>query len=174
MNEETNDEMKQSEAAEETIEAIETPETPDPAVEIATLKDQLLRRSADMENMRKRQSRERVQWFEDAQVQALREFLPINDDLERALKAVEEQEVSESFLNGIKLVAEKFENVLKQYGMATIHETGVPFDVNLHEALLRQPSPNDQTPSNTVLMILEPGYKMRDRIIRHAKVVVSE
>jgi len=174
MNEEINDEVKQSEAAEETIEAIETPETPDPAVEIAALKDQLLRRSADMENMRKRQSRERVQWFEDAQVQALREFLPINDDLERALKAVEGQEVPESFLSGIKLVAEKFENVLKQYGLTAIHETGVPFDVNLHEALLRQPSPDDQTPSNTVLMILEPGYKLRDRIIRHAKVVVSE
>lgn len=165
MNEEINDELKQTE---ETIEAV------DPAAEIASLKDQLLRRSADMENMRKRQSRERVQWFEDAQVQALREFLPINDDLERALKSVEGQDVPEAFFNGIKLVAEKFENVLKQYGMVVIQEIGVPFDVNLHEALLRQPSPDDQTPSNTVLMILEPGYKLRDRIIRHAKVVVSE
>lgn len=174
MNEETNDELKPTEETIEAVETPETPETPDLAAEVAALKDQLLRRSADMENMRKRQTRERVQWFEDAQVQALREFLPINDDLERALKSVEGQDVPESFLNGIKLVAEKFENVLKQYGMATIHETGVPFDVNLHEALLRQPSPDDQTPSNTVLMILEPGYKLRDRIIRHAKVVVSE
>jgi molecular chaperone GrpE len=158
-----------------------TPETtldpvaePDPAAEIAALKDQLLRRTADMENMRKRQARERIQLYEDAQVQALREFLPINDDLERALAAVEGQHVPESFLEGIKLVAEKFANVLKTYGMISIHETGVPFDVNLHEALLRQPAPTPETPSNTVLMVLEPGYKLRERVIRHAKVIVSE
>lgn len=147
---------------------------PDPAAEIASLKDQLLRRTAEMENMRKRQSRERVQLFEDAQVQALREFLPINDDLERALAAVDPQQVPEAFLNGIKLVADKFSNVLAAYGMSPIHETGVPFDVNLHEALLRQPAPTPETASNTVLMVLEPGYKLRDRVIRHAKVIVSE
>jgi molecular chaperone GrpE len=89
-------------------------------------------------------------------VQALREFLPINDDLERALAAVDTTEVPEAFLSGIKLVADKFSNVLKTYGMISIHETGVPFDVNLHEALLRQPAPTPETASNTVLMVLEP------------------
>lgn len=152
----------------------ETVSEPDLAEEISSLKDQLLRRSADMENMRKRQSRERVQLFEDAQVQALREFLPINDDLERALAAVDGQDVPEAFLDGIKLVAEKFSNVLKSCGMTAIYQTGVPFDVNLHEALMRQPAPTPETPSNTVLMVLEPGYKLRDRVIRHAKVIVSE
>jgi molecular chaperone GrpE len=147
---------------------------PDPAAEIASLKDQLLRRTAEMENMRKRQSRERVQLFEDAQVQALREFLPINDDLERALAAVDSQQVPEAFLSGIKLVADKFSNVLKSYGLTPIHESGVPFDVNVHEALMRQPAPTPETASNTVLMVLEPGYKLRDRVIRHAKVIVSE
>jgi molecular chaperone GrpE len=157
------------------VEATSEPITePDLAAEIAALKDQLLRRTADMENMRKRQARERIQLYEDAQVQALREFLPINDDLERALAAVDAQNVPESFLDGIKLVAEKFANVLKTYGMISIHETGVPFDVNLHEALLRQPAPTPETPSNTVLMVLEPGYKLRERVIRHAKVIVSE
>jgi molecular chaperone GrpE len=157
------------------VEATPEPITePDPAAEIAALKDQLLRRSADMENMRKRQSRERVQLYEDAQVQALREFLPINDDLERALAAVDTTEVPEAFLSGMRLVADKFSNVLKSYGLSPIHETGVPFDVNLHEALLRQPAPTPETASNTVLMVLEPGYKLRDRVIRHAKVIVSE
>jgi molecular chaperone GrpE len=147
---------------------------PDPLAEIAALKDQLLRRTAEMENMRKRQARERIQLYEDAQVQALRDFLPINDDLERALAAVEGQHVPESFLEGIKLVGEKFTHVLQAHGMSTIHETGVPFDVNVHEALLRQPAPSPETASNTVLMVLEPGYKLRDRVIRHAKVIVSE
>lgn len=173
MNEE---ELKNDEApVEEAQEILQEPVVePDPSVEIASLKDQLLRRTAEMENMRKRQARERIQLYEDAQVQALREFLPINDDLERALAAVEGQEVPEAFLNGIKLVAEKFSNVLTAYGMIAIHESGVPFDVNLHEALLRQPAPTPETPSNTVLMVLEPGYKLRDRVIRHAKVIVSE
>lgn len=157
------------------VEATSEPITePDPAAEIAALKDQLLRRSADMENMRKRLSRERVQLYEDAQVQALREFLPINDDLERALAAVDTTEVPEAFLSGIKLVADKFSNVLKSYGLSPIHEINVPFDVNVHEALLRQPAPTPETASNTVLMVLEPGYKLRDRVIRHAKVIVSE
>lgn len=170
------DELKNDEApvdvAQDTLQ--EPAAEPDPAAEIANLKDQLLRRTAEMENMRKRQSRERVQLFEDAQVQALREFLPINDDLERALAAVDAQQVPEAFLNGIKLVADKFSNVLASYGMSPIHETGVPFDVNLHEALLRQPAPTPDTASNTVLMVLEPGYKLRERVIRHAKVIVSE
>lgn len=157
------------------VEATTEPITePDPSAEIAALKDQLLRRSAEMENMRKRQSRERVQLFEDSQVQALREFLPINDDLERALAAVDTTEVPEAFLNGIKLVADKFSNVLKSFGLSPIHDIGVPFDVNLHEALLRQPAPTPETASNTVLMVLEPGYKLRERVIRHAKVIVSE
>jgi molecular chaperone GrpE len=164
------DELKNDDAPVDEVQDIQ----PDPAEEIASLKDQLLRRTAEMENMRKRQSRERVQLFEDAQVQALREFLPINDDLERALAAVDAQQVPEAFLNGIRLVADKFSNVLSSYGMTSIHETGVPFDVNLHEALLRQPAPTPETASNTVLMVLEPGYKLRDRVIRHAKVIVSE
>lgn len=169
MNEENieNIEQEQEQIVEQVVE-------PDLAAEITALKDQLLRRTADMENMRKRQSRERVQLFEDAQVQALREFLPINDDLDRALKAIEGQSVPDAVLDGIRLVSEKFTNVLKSYGMSAISESGVPFDVNLHEALLRQPSPDAETPSNTVLMILEPGYKLRDRVIRHAKVIVSE
>lgn len=167
LNEDTSIETPDEPAAEPTAE-------PDLVAEIASLKDQLLRRTADMENMRKRQSRERVQLFEDAQVQALREFLPINDDLERALAAVEGQDVPDAFLSGIKMVAEKFSNVLSSYGMSSIDESGVQFDVNLHEALLRQPAPTPDTPSNTVLMILEPGYKLRERVIRHAKVIVSE
>lgn len=172
-----NEDILQNEEApvEATTETTQDPVAePDPAAEIAALKDQLLRRTAEMENMRKRQARERIQLYEDAQVQALRDFLPINDDLERALAAVDGQHVPESFLEGIKLVAEKFANVLKTQGMTSIHETGVPFDVNVHEALLRQPAPTPETPSNTVLMVLEPGYKLRERVIRHAKVIVSE
>lgn len=142
--------------------------------EIASLKDQLLRRTADMENMRKRMARERVQLFEDARVNALREFLPVNDDLQRALNAAAAAEVSASILDGIRMVADKFADTLARHGMSRIDEVGVPFDVNLHEALLRQAPAEEGMASNTVMAILEPGYRLGDRVVRHAKVIVSE
>lgn len=142
--------------------------------EIASLKDQLLRRTADMENMRKRMARERVQLFEDARVNALREFLPVNDDLQRAVAAADATEVPPSILDGIRMVADKFNDTLFRHGMTRIDTAGVPFDVNLHEALLRQAPTTEDMEPNTVMAILEPGYRLGDRVIRHAKVIVSE
>ncbi len=142
--------------------------------EVASLKDQLLRRAADFENMRKRTARERVQLFEDAKVNALRGFLPVLDDMVRMVQASEGQDIPPAFLEGVKLVADKFQTAINSYGLERIDQTGVAFDVNLHEALLRQPAPDAETPANTVLMVLDPGYRLGDRVIRHAKVVVSE
>jgi len=142
--------------------------------EIASLKNQLLRRAADMDNMRKRLARERVQLFEDAVVNALREFLPIHDDLQRAVAAADAAEMPPSYTDGIRMVADKFTSTLHRHGMARIEEVGVPFDVNLHEALMRQARADDATEPNTVMTILEPGYRLGDRVIRHAKVIVSE
>lgn len=154
---------------------VEEPQT-DPIealqAEIASLKDQLLRRAADIDNMRKRAARERVQLFEDAKVGALREYLPIHDDLKRALAAIADQDLPASVVEGIRLVADKFTHTLALQGLSGIDQIGVPFDVNLHEALMRQPSEGSEP--NTVIAILEPGYKLGDRVIRHAKVIVSE
>lgn len=142
--------------------------------EIAYLKNQLLRRAADMDNMRKRVARERVQLFEDALVNALREFLPIHDDLQRAVAAAEAAEMPPSYSDGIRMVADKFTATLHRHGMARIEDVGVPFDVNLHEALIRQSPMGEGAEPNTVISILEPGYRLGDRVIRHAKVIVSE
>lgn len=136
--------------------------------------DLLLRKVAEFENMRKRVERERYMTISLAKAEALNEFLPINDDLMRTLDNAKNLTVDEGFLKGVQLVAEKFENVLLKNGIEKINETGVPFDVNVHEALLRQPSPDKNTPSETVLQVFEAGYKMGDRVIRHAKVIVSE
>jgi molecular chaperone GrpE len=142
--------------------------------ELASLKNQLLRRAADMDNMRKRFARERVQLFEDALVNALREFLPIHDDLQRAVAAADAAEMPPSYSDGVRMVADKFTATLHRYGMARIEDVGVPFDVNLHEALMRQTPTEEGTEPNTVMSILEPGYRLGDRVIRHAKVIVSE
>lgn len=142
--------------------------------EVTHLKDAQLRKAAEMDNMRKRLDRDRVQTFENARKSALEEFLPINDDLLRTLKAMEEADASPSYLDGIRLVAGKFEEVLKRYNVERIDEAGVPFDVDLHDAMLRQKPEDDSIESGMVLQVIENGYRIGDKTLRHAKVIVSE
>lgn len=142
--------------------------------ELASTKDSLLRKAAELDNVRKRVQRERVQIFEEAKAGALEDFMPIADDLLRTLKAAEESKIENSFLEGVQLVADKFKNVLEKHGVERIDETGVPFDVNLHDAMMKQAAPDDNTGTDVVLQVLESGYKIGNRTIRHAKVIVSE
>lgn len=141
--------------------------------EIAQLQDKLLRKAAEFENMRKRTERERLQVYETARIEALRELLPVNDDLKRTLEAADSSKVDSIFLEGIKMVSNKFDGVLARYGVERIDKVNIPFDVDLHDAMMKQKAESN-VESNTVLTILEPGYKMNDRVIRHAKVIVSE
>jgi molecular chaperone GrpE len=142
--------------------------------ELKEANDKFLRKAAEFENLKKRTAKERVQFYGNAKVEALRDFLPINDDLKRTLKAAEEVEVENTFLEGVKMVANKFDEVLKKYGVEAIDEVDVPFNVDFHDAMMKQKAPSDEVESNTVLQVLEPGYKMNDKVIRHAKVIVSE
>jgi molecular chaperone GrpE len=142
--------------------------------ELAATKDSLLRKAAELENVRKRVQRERVALFDDAKVAALQDFLPISEDILRVLEAANEYKVDENFMTGVKLVASKFEEAFAKYGVEAINEVGVPFDVSLHDALLRQPAPDKKTKSDTVLQVLESGFKIGNKIIKHAKVIVSE
>ena len=142
--------------------------------EVKNLKDAQLRRTAEMDNMRKRLNKERVQTFENARKSALEEFLPINDDLLRTLKAMEEADADKTYLDGVRLVADKFDEVLKKYDVERIDEEGVPFDVDLHDAMLRQKPEDESIDSEIVLKILENGYRIGDKTLRHAKVIVSE
>lgn len=180
----------QEETTEQDTEDIETPEDIEDSTEnetdeeqsrieeleaeLAHTKDSLLRKAAELDNIRKRVQRERVQLFEEAKAGALEDFMPIADDLLRTLKAAEESEIEDSFLEGVTMVAEKFKNVLEKHGVERIDETGVPFDVNLHDAMMKQPAPDEKTEGDVVLQVLESGYKIGNRTIRHAKVIVSE
>lgn len=141
---------------------------------VIQLKDTLLRRTAEFDNVKKRMLRERMQLLTDAKIEALKNFLPVNDDLQRTLQAADGQDIPNGFLQGVTMVYEKFGNILKAAGVEEINESGIPFDVNVHDALMRQSAPDDNTPSDTVLQVLEPGYKAGDKVIRHAKVIVSE
>lgn len=142
--------------------------------EVDAKNDQFLRKVAEFDNLKKRLQRERVQVYDDAKIEALKAFLPINDDLKRTLEASDNMEVDDKFLEGVQLVSGKFEEALQKFGIERIDETGVPFNVDIHEALMRQPAPDDDTESDMVIQILEPGYKMNNKVIRHAKVIVSQ
>ncbi|MCC5906764.1 MAG: nucleotide exchange factor GrpE [Balneolaceae bacterium] len=142
--------------------------------ELKHVRDTQLRKSAEMDNMRKRLQREREQIFQSAKEAAVQEFLPVSDDLLRTLDAMKNDEAGAVYLNGIKMVANKFDDVLKKYGVTRIDQAGVPFDVNLHDALLSQKADDDNIESGIVLQVVENGYMMGDKTLRHAKVIVSE
>ena len=137
-------------------------------------KDSHLRKAAELENYRKRVQRERSQVYETAKAKALEDFLDINDDLQRTLSAAEDLEVNETFMDGVLLVANKFKEVLEKHGVERIDEEGVPFNVDLHDAMMRQKPEDDSIESDMVLNVVESGYRIGDRTIRHAKVIVSE
>ena len=142
--------------------------------ELTDAKDARLRARAELENYRKRVQRERSQVHEKAKANALKDFLDINDDLRRTLKAAEDLEVNDTFMDGVLLVANKFGDVLSKHGVERIDEVGVPFNVDFHDAMMRQKPEDEETGSDVVLEVIENGYRMGDRTIRHAKVIVSE
>lgn len=142
--------------------------------EIEQIKENHLRKAAEMENMKKRLQRERQQYFQLAKENAIMDFLPISDDLMRTLEAMKEGGADDAYVDGIELVANKFDEVLTKNDVERIDQTGVPFDVDLHDAMMRQSSEDKSVESGTVLQVIENGYKIGDKTLRHAKVIVSE
>lgn len=142
--------------------------------ELNRVKDTLLRKAAELENVRKRVQRERLQLFDEAKAAALEDFMPLSDDLARSLKAAEESKIEAGFLEGILLLNNKFEEILQKNGVTRIDEENVPFDIDLHDAILKQPAPDEKMGGNMVIQVLESGFKIGNRTVKHAKVIVSE
>lgn len=142
--------------------------------EIEQIKENHLRKAAEMENMKKRLQRERQQFFQMAKENAIQDFLPVSDDLMRTLQAMKEGGAHDAYIDGIELVATKFDQVLTKHDVERIDQTGVPFDVDLHDAMMRQKVEDDSVESGTVIQVIENGYRMGDKTLRHAKVIVSE
>ena len=125
---------------------------------------------ADFENYRKRAVREQERLVAHAHERLVRELLPILDDLERALEAAERHEEAQ-LVEGVKLVEQSLRTALRKEGLAEIDTDGV-FDPHVHEALLTQPS--DDVESGSVLEVVQRGYRVGDRVVRPAKVIVAE
>ncbi|HVZ40000.1 MAG TPA: nucleotide exchange factor GrpE [Candidatus Kapabacteria bacterium] len=152
----------QEESPEQRIEALER--------DNARLRDAALRAVADLENYRRRATAEREQVVIYGNERLLRSLLPIVDDMKRSIDMGGQSRDFDNFFQGVSMINDKFAKLLDGLGVKKIETVGQPFDVNLHEALLRQPS---DEPEDTVITELEAGYMFGDRVLRHAKVVVS-
>jgi molecular chaperone GrpE len=141
--------------------------------------ERALRTHAELENYRKRMQREMADERKYAVVPLVRDLLPVIDNLERAIEHAQARSASEgstagevaSLLEGVKLVAQQFETVLKQYQCERIPAVGETFDPNLHQALAQEPS--NEYPAGTVSRAYQAGYKLEGRVIRPAQVFVS-
>jgi molecular chaperone GrpE len=138
------------------------------------VKDHQLRKAAEMENFKKRLLRDRDQMSRAAKETAVEAFLPVYDDLLRTIEALKSDDAGKAYMDGIRLVANKFEEVLNHFNVEIIDETGVPFNVDVHDAMMRQKPEDDSIDSDIVLQVFENGYRMGDKTLRHAKVIVSE
>jgi molecular chaperone GrpE len=137
--------------------------------ENARLRDQYVRKLADFENFRKRNDREKSEYFRFALADFIRDLLPVLDNFERALGS--NAEASEEFRKGIELIQKQLSETLQKNGVTTVDEVGVPFDPTFHEAVVSEENP--EVPNHTVVDILQKGYFLNERLIRPAMVKVA-
>lgn len=157
-------------------------EAPSPEDEVAFLRDRLLRQAAEFQNYRRRTEQEKARMMEFGKAAVVQELLDVVDDFERSIEAahsaglgVEEKGSTQAFAafsDGVGLVYAKLRDALSRAGVEVIEAVGHPFDEHLHEALMRQPAAEGQAPG-LVVGEIQKGYRMGDRVLRHAKVIVS-
>lgn len=136
-------------------------------------KDKFLRLFAEFENYKRRTSKERVELFKTAGQEVMQAMLPVLDDFDRALKEISRSEDKE-LLKGVELISDKLKSTLNNKGLEQLEvNQGDTFDAEIHEAITQIPAPQKDL-KGKVVDVVEKGYKLGDRIIRHPKVVVGQ
>ena len=160
-----NEEIKDGEEYEFKIDELET--------QIESLKDQLLRKTAEMENLRRRTQKEKEDLVRYANEKLLMELLDIPDDLSNALQAAKsESSNKESVVQGIEMIYNKAFRLFHNAGLKQMEiNIGDEFDVEYHDGLMQQPS--EEVPEGHIVAVIQPGYILNDKVIKHAKVVTS-
>lgn len=134
-------------------------------------KDLLLRKVAEFDNFKKRVENDAGAALKYGKVDIIQSLLPIIDDLERSLRLGKDRRESEAFTKGIELIYQKLMKFLTMQGVKEIESLGKEFDVHYHDALLQVP--RSDVPPHIVIEVVEKGYSLDDRVLRHSKVVVS-
>ncbi len=131
-------------------------------------KDKYLRLYAEYDNFRKRSQKEREALYNDVRAETVAKFLPVYDNLSRALNQGSEDK---AFLKGVEMTMTQLEKVLEALGVTPIEAVGQPFDAALHEAVMHKE--DDSLGENVVVTEFEKGFKLGDKVIRYSKVVVA-
>jgi len=138
------------------------------------LNDKFLRLYSEFDNYRKRTQKEKADLYKTAGEDVIKALLPVLDDFERALKAMDENNDPEHVKEGVKLIYNKLLNTLKQKGLEPMEDaTGKEFNLEEHEAITRIPAPSEDMKGKVIDQV-ERGYKLNGKVIRYAKVVVGQ
>jgi molecular chaperone GrpE len=141
--------------------------------QISELKDKYLRLMAEFDNHKKRTIKEKLDMMKSAAQDTLSALLPVLDDFDRAKKIADDETSTEQFSEGVALVYSKLYNILNQRGLEPMETNGESFDPELHEAITEIPAPSEEM-KGKIIDTVEKGYLLKDKIIRHAKVVVGK
>lgn len=163
---------QQEELLGETSEALSIEE--DLEIKLKEANDKFLRLYSDFENFRKRTQKEKLDLYKTAGEEIITALLPVLDDFERANKAMEDAKDIDAVKDGIKLIHEKLQNILKQKGLeAAKSSVGDVFNVEFHEAITQIPAPSKKQVGK-VIDEVEKGYSLNGKVIRYTKVVVGQ
>lgn len=136
-------------------------------------KDKYLRLSAEFDNFRKRTMKEKAELIKNGGEKAINAVLPILDDLERALQNMQKAEDVKAIYEGVELIYQKFLKNLHQEGLEKMEPVGQDFDTDYHEAIALVPASSEDQ-KGKILDCVQTGYKLNEKVIRHAKVVVAQ
>lgn len=171
-----NTESAETEKTEETAQEEEAEEL-DPLekaqAELAEMKNQLLYKAAEFENYRKRTLKERAELILNGGEKVITAILPVLDDMERAIANGSKTEDPQVLREGMELIYQKFVKTLEAQGVSKIETKDADFDTDLHEAVAMVPGMGDDK-KGKVIDCLQEGYKLNDKVIRHAKVAVGQ
>ena len=166
-------EEKEEVNSEETSEEEEKDPLEKAQEEIADLKDKWLRSVAEFENYRKRTLKERAELILNGGEKVITAILPIIDDMERAIENGAKTDDPEVLREGMTLIHQKFMKTLEAQGVSKIETENADFDTDVHEAVAMVPGMGDDK-KGKVIDCLQQGYKLNDKVIRHAKVAVGQ
>jgi molecular chaperone GrpE len=141
-------------------------------VQLEEWQDKLLRKAAEFENYKRRTENDQFNLINYAAESFIIKLLQVVDDFERSMEHIDDIDNNKAVKKGIKLVYEKLLKLLNEQGVKKMQTKGEPFNVDYHDALMQRK--DDSVPPHTVLEEVESGYLYRDKVIRHAKVIVSE
>ena len=158
------------EAAEQAPESTESAEDVLKA-ELAAANDRNLRLMAEFDNFRRRSAKEQLELIETANGKLLEKLSEVQDNFERAFASENKAQDLEAFEKGMQMIYNQFAKILTDAGLEQIDPTGAEFDPNMHEALMQQPS--ETVPEGHVVAVFRKGYKLKNKILKTAKVIVS-